>query len=98
MKLIYPFLLLSFILLHACGKSAPCKNGEVATIRDFTGLDGCGWVVVLNDSENLEPTNLHAFGLELEDGMKVKVKYHETDGASVCMVGKIVEIECIAEL
>lgn len=27
----------------------------LATVRDFTGLDGCGWVLALDDSTYLEP-------------------------------------------
>lgn len=98
MKLIYPLVIILLFHLSSCDKCSQCKRGELATIRDFTGLDGCGWVIVLNNGENLEPKNLHSFGLDLKDGMKIKVKYHEEWGASVCMMGKLVEIDCIKEM
>ena len=67
------------------------------TIEDYTGLDGCGLVVKLTTGEVLEPMNLNDFNITPTDGMKVWVKYHEVAGASICMVGPIVEIDCLAK-
>jgi hypothetical protein len=41
--------------------------------------------------------NLNDFNITPTDGMKVWVKYHEVAGASICMVGPIVEIDCLAK-
>lgn len=92
-------LLFSFatlLLLGSCqGKS--CVNAQAATIEDFTGLDGCGLVIKLQSGDVLEPMNLNDFNISPTDGMKVWVKYHEVGGGSICMVGKIVEIDCLAK-
>ncbi len=67
-------------------------------LKDYTGLDGCKWVIELAKGERLEPVNLGDFKINLVDGNKVVVSYHEeTDRGSICMVGKIVTIDCIEE-
>lgn len=76
-----------------------CPHGVKATIRNFTGLDGCSWLLVLEDGKKLEPTNLENFDfIKLEDGKKVIVEYEaQTAMASICMAGSIVKITCISE-
>ena len=92
------FFLLTFVLLifSACERTS-CENAQAATIEDYTGLDGCGLVIKLQNGEVLEPTNLNDFNISPTDGMKVWVKYHEVSGGSFCMVGPIVEIDCITK-
>lgn len=93
------FFLLTFVLLifSACNRTS-CDNAQAATIVDYTGLDGCGLVIKLQTGEVLEPTNLNGFNITPTDGMKVWVKYHELqDVMSICMVGPIVEIDCLAK-
>ena len=90
-------LLVSTFLFVSCNRSS-CENAQAATIEDYTGLDGCGLVIKLQNGEVLEPVNLNDFNLTPTDGMKVWVKYHEVSGmASICMVGPIVEIDCLAK-
>lgn len=76
-----------------------CPNGEKATLKNLTGLDGCSWVLVLENGKKLEPTNLKKFdNIKLEDGKEVIVEYETKPlAASICMVGTIVEIICISE-
>lgn len=80
--------------------SSPCENSRHATIKNLTGLDGCSWVLVLDNGQKLEPTNLKSFdNIKLEDGKDVMVEYEEQPYAvSICMVGKIIKIICISEL
>lgn len=94
------------MLLLSIGFSA-CEDAIFATstegvMKDLTGFDGCRWVIELSpDSENserLEPMNLSDFDFVPVDGMKVSVKYKETSGGSICMVGKLVEIKGIKEI
>ncbi|WP_276368020.1 hypothetical protein [Chryseolinea sp. H1M3-3] len=82
-----------------------------ATIRDYSGLDGCGYVLELNDGTVLEPAVLITCGppphsvMSIDDplssfktdGMKVLVNYEPYDGGSVCMVGELVKITCIQQ-
>ena len=87
----------AFLLLFSSCEGTSCENAKAATIEDYTGLDGCGLVVKLTTGEVLEPMNLNGFNITPTDGMKVWVKYHEVAGASICMVGPIVEIYCLAK-
>ena len=91
-----------------------CDNGVLATVRDLTGLDGCGFVFELTDGTRLEPMRLMYCGtpplpkevtedplydFQFVDGKQVRLGYEEIqDAASICMVGKIVRITCIEEI
>lgn len=69
---------------------------ETATLRNYTGLDGCGWVIELKSGEILEPTNLADFDITPVEGMQVEIAYTTMDNmGSICMVGQIVEIDLI---
>jgi PKD repeat protein len=68
------------------------------TVRDFSGLDGCGLVIELDNGEILEPAEIVP-DFKLSVGQRVRLSYTElTDRASICMAGKIVRIDCIEEL
>ena len=87
------FLLIFLIFLISCSKSN--ISWTSATIKDLTGLDGCGLTIQLEDQSYLEPINLSDFSstATISDNQKVQVKYQEINGASSCMVGKIIEIK-----
>lgn len=84
----------------------PCSNK--ATFKDFTGLDGCGLMLVLENgevlnpviSDNKVPSTSDAFILnEAKDGMKVKISYTLIEGImDVCMNGKHAQIDCITKV
>jgi PKD repeat protein len=68
------------------------------TVVDYTGLDGCGLVIKLDNGEVLEPVEIVP-NFVLKNGQRVHLAYTElSDRASICMVGKIVRIDCIGEL
>jgi len=85
------------LLIFACTKSH--EGMTKATIRDYTGLDGCGMLIVLENGDEIEPSNLNNFSstVSISDGQKIWVKYHEIGGASICMVGPAVEIDGLEE-
>jgi hypothetical protein len=87
------FLLIFLLFLISCSKSN--ISWTSATIQDLTGLDGCGLLIQLEDQSYLEPINLSDFSstATISDNQKVQVKYQEINGASSCMVGKIIEIK-----
>jgi hypothetical protein len=89
-------LLASSFILSSCDRTS-CENAQAATIEDYTGLDGCGLVIKLQNGAVLEPINLNDFNITPTDGMKVWVKYHEVGMMSICMVGPTVEIDCLAK-
>jgi hypothetical protein len=96
MKKILLFTALSF-LIFSCSKSH--EDMTKATIKDYTGLDGCGMVIELENGDEIEPSNLNSFSssVSITDGQKIWVKYHEIGGASICMVGPSVEIDEMEE-
>jgi|LGOV01.1.fsa_nt_gb hypothetical protein len=82
----------------ACDKKPCCENGEYGVIKDLTGLDGCSFVVELNNGDKLEVINFSDFDVKIENGNKISISYHEAnDMMSICMVGKIVKADCICE-
>jgi hypothetical protein len=110
MKTFLSALVLAFaLLLMGCEEeptTGKCDNAVFATVRDLTGLDGCGFVFELADGTRLEPyISVAKEGLEnplynfqFADGKTVWITYEEkTDVAGICMVGKIVTITCITE-
>src|SRR6186997_856179 len=103
---------LSLILLNCSDDETPlCEArgcGTPATIRDYRGLDGCDFVLELNNGTILEP--LRTFGCGTPpvtdriaddplrdlriDGTKVLIDYEIVSGGSVCMVGQVARITC----
>lgn len=91
-------ILFSFVgLVSACSTNDACSGSVHVKMRNKTGLDGCGWVLQLNDNSYLEAQNLNEFEIEFVEGKDLHVKYEEVDGGSICMVGKIVKITCLSE-
>jgi hypothetical protein len=84
-----------------------------ATIKNLTGLDGCGFVFELEDGKRLEPLRIFYCGtppfpenmpadplynFELIDGKKVLISYDVVENyASTCMTGPVVKITCMQE-
>jgi hypothetical protein len=109
-------LLATLILLFSCKKEEVIgKEGctTLATVRDLTGLDGCGFVFELGDGTRLEPLRVYYCGTPplpkevtedplngfvFEDGKKVKIGYEEMPAISICMVGPTVKITCLEEV
>lgn len=97
-----------------------CTDGSVepacstpATVRDLTGLDGCGWVFELEDGTQLQPYWIMRCGtppvaremedspiydFEFVDGKTVFIDYElKTDVFNACMAGPVAEIICISD-
>ena len=87
---------LLFLILLSCtnegySPSVPCTQGVEATVRDLTGLDGCGFIFELEDGTRLEPKRIMLFcgtpplpkevtedplfQFEWIDGKRVKIGY-----------------------
>ncbi len=92
--------ILTVTLVAACSSSAaplenkgPEPSGMAATVRYLDVEGGC-WAVDAADGVRYEPINLPA--AFRQDGKKVKIVLRErSDLASVCMVGRIVELVSI---
>jgi hypothetical protein len=103
------------LLFYGCQETSlePSDCNVAATVRDLTGLDGCGWVFELSDGKRLEPeralffcgtpplpkeiTEDPLYNFEWADGKAVYISYQELEAGSVCMVGPVVKITCIRE-
>ena len=70
---------------------------EKATLRNYSGLDGCGWVIELSSGILLEPINLDDFQGEysMEDGAPIWINYENYNSASICMIGQTVQVIAI---
>ena len=91
------------LLVFALSLFLSCRNeddtlrcNENATLRDFTGFDGCTYVLILDNEEVLEIGELEFEpDFQFRDGLRVSVTYEELSSASICMVGSIVRVLCI---
>jgi hypothetical protein len=109
-------LLFVAIVFMTCSEDSPVEVTECstpATIKDLTGLDGCGFVFELEDGTRLEPLRIFycgtpplpkdmpadpLHGFEIIDGKKVTISYDVVENyASTCMAGQVVKITCIQE-
>jgi hypothetical protein len=70
------------------------KEGYVkATVKNYSGLDGCGFLLVLESGKKLEPSSLDKkFRI---DNSKVWIKYTPANYISICMTGETVTITAI---
>jgi hypothetical protein len=68
----------------------------MGTVKDFTGLDGCKMLIVLDNGEKLQPVKYNSDEVNIQDGQRIKFAYKEvTDQMSICMSGKMVEVTCL---
>ena len=89
LKIIFTVIICTALLNFSCSKQQQEITGIV---KDYTGLDGCGLVIVLDNGTNLEPVSLPA-NVTLIADRRVTIKYRTlTNRASNCMIGPIVEI------
>lgn len=77
-------------------KTEPCDQGVKGVFKDFTGLDGCGWMIELENNKVIEPSNLTSFMIVPEEDKKIWISHESAPLASICMAGEVVIIKCIA--
>jgi hypothetical protein len=85
-----------FLALIACAKpTTPERTGQtptgiLVTVVDYTGLDGCTYLLQQADGQKLQPVNL---GEEFrKNDLKLYVTFKNHDGVSTCMAGKMVTL------
>ena len=61
----------------------PCEDHVYFVLRDYDGLDGCGWVLENTLGEVYEPTNLGDYVSSPNDGEVVWLMVSSTDMASI---------------
>jgi hypothetical protein len=80
--------------------SASCKKEQTeiyGIVKDFTGLDGCKILIVLDSGEKLEPVSLPP-NTSLTPNKRVAIKYNTVARLSICMSGPTVEITSLRYL
>jgi hypothetical protein len=114
------FSFIGLIIVAACSDEAiEVQNPQAdcsthATIKDLTGLDGCGFVFELEDGTRLLPIVVFycgtpplpkdlppnpLAGYEYLNGKKVMIDYTLSEGyAGTCMAGKYASITCISDV
>lgn len=99
------FLLLCLCLmyLHACkAKKNQHIQDNIASYQNYTkatinkiDLDGCSWVIILDNGKRLEPINL-ADEFKINN-LNIWVQYKTYQGNSVCMIGEMITVLAIAK-
>ena len=86
------FFVLPFVisLSFACSKKADQFEAN-GIVRDLTGLDGCGLMIVLDTGGSLEIISLPPNIVLIAD-RRVEVKYKPVPRMSACMAGTTAEI------
>ena len=111
MKWIYGFFIVLLLARFECSDHPEVVKCEIlcsqqATVKDLTGLDGCGFVLELADGSRLIPQRLvyiqppdadedPGYSFNFVDGQKVCFGYNEVSGADACMAGKLIFLSCI---
>jgi hypothetical protein len=85
------------IIFFSCQKQNIEILSQTGVLKNWTGFDGCGWIIQLQDSTILEPLNLIDFALELAENKTIYFQYYEKPEMSICQVGKTVVIDCIED-
>lgn len=96
---------LSFLALMLTVTSEKCNRPPddgtqctyLVTIQDYSGLDGCGLLLVAKDGSKYLATNLESHLATPKDGDVLRIDYEEVDGmASICMAEKlIIRLTCL---
>lgn len=90
------FLLTQLFLISSCSRKT-CRNTataweyyEKATVINYP-LDGCNWLLKLEDGKKLQPVNLDQ--KFQKDNLNVRITYEIIkDGMGICMAGEMVTL------
>lgn len=73
--------------------------GTLATVQDNSGLDGCKFIIVLDDGKRLEPLVMEDKDFQFKDNQRIRLNYEqELEIMSICMGGMGVKVTCIEEV
>jgi hypothetical protein len=76
------------------GTNDTTMPGIQATVVDYRELDGCEYLIELQDGTKLQPVNLD--NKYKKDQLKVRITWKNFDGAGICMTGTMVELTSIS--
>lgn len=70
-------------------------NAILVKVIDFSDLDGCTMMLEMENGDKLQPLNLpEKFS---KAGMQLFITYKYSEGISICMSGKLVQLNYISE-
>lgn len=101
MPIRFILLFASVFLIAGCGTiGAPPTEGEcewTGTVKDYSDLDGCRWMIVTDEGQQIIPAEVAPPGFVFEDGQRVRFSFEElTDVMDICMAGDVMaHIDCI---
>ncbi len=92
------FIYFSLVIFMACSAYRPAasKCRTKGLVKDYSYLDGCAFIIELENGDLLHPVSVPK-GFELQDDQRIVFSYKVLkDMMSICMVGKaMVDITCI---
>ncbi len=95
-KIILLVILIISLSISGCHKCHLYNLVDGTIVRK--SVDGCTWLIQLDNNSLLEPTNLNNFKVTVSDGQKVRLSYSENKNQmSICMMGTIVDLDYIAD-
>ena len=99
MRYLFFFATIAWCLSCKTKSVMPYECNNVGTVKDFTGLDGCGMLIELKNGALLNPVKRNEH-ISLEDGEVITFSYKELpDMMSNCMREKMsVEITCLKKM
>lgn len=80
----------------SCKKSQADTNASGTIVKQ--SIDGCTWLIKLDNGSILEPSNLLSFTtVTVKDGQRVTLTYQKCqDCISICMMGEMVYLQAIS--
>jgi hypothetical protein len=94
-KLYTAILFFALLAFFSCNKSQ--QEDVNGTVKDFTGLDGCRMMIVLDSGQRLEPVFIPS-NTTLIANRRVTIKYEAANAFSICMAGLTVKITSLRYL
>jgi hypothetical protein len=91
-------LIIAVLTMFSCQvKKKESTFYTIGVLRDRTGLDGCSWIIQLNQKLNdgtefLEPINLMDFVKQPSEGFTIHFTFEKAAAMSVCMAGQPVNL------
>lgn len=91
------------MMFATCSPSGKAKKGKTCQtngiVKDMTGeLDGCEFLITLEDGTNLLPVDYTVDITGLKDKQKITFTYEQVEAMNVCMAGETVKVTCLTIL
>jgi hypothetical protein len=97
MKRLLAVIIIFSLTGFSCNKLKLENDEFTGIVKDFTGLDGCGKMIVLDSGEKLEIVSLPA-NTALVVNRRIAIRYNPVPAVSICMAGTTVQITSLRYL